>query len=258
VSDNSNESDPGTQQTLDGDELDEDEEQTVTLEDGAEKGNLDTISGENYFVVVSALQKAVRREHEMLTAWCTWELARSGHGEKLWERLKVISVEDIRSDSCAPLLVHRYHDLAKELNDELSEWGAVRCAISAGLALCRARKSHEADYTQGAFNKLSDRRREAYENDETPPEYPVEIPDVALDNHTWAGKSKGRGKEFFHVHSGRLTEESEIGEECHRLALEHRDDFELGDEKFEQAIYERVGPGDLDIHVPEGGEQREL
>lgn len=258
MSDNSDEQ---RQQTLDGGTVEEQGEESSTdavLEDGSEKGNLETLSGENYFVVISALQKGVRREAELLATWCAWELAPSGWGEKVWERLKVISVEDVRSDSQAPLLVAQYHELAQELADDPSDWAAMRCLMSAALALVRAPKSHEADYTQGAFRKISDRRREAFEAGEEPPAYPTEIPDVALDNHTWAGKNKGRDKEFFHVHSGRLTEETEIGEECHRLALEHRSDFQLADEEFEQAVYERVEPGDLTLHDTDGGGQTEL
>lgn len=244
-----NSTDEGKLEEATVDESESDDDDVIRNEKGEPLGDHETVSGENRWHVVSAFQKAVRRKNEMLSAWCAWELCRSGYGYQFWKRANVVAMEDTRAECMAPIVVWRCNMQAKHGSGDYSNWSSIRCATRAALALARAPGSHESDYTQGGFSKISDKRKNAFENGnpDDAPDYPVEIPEVAIDMHTQDGKRKGRSNKFFHLYSGRMAEESEIGFACHALALDHRDDFDLTEKQREQAL-SVVESGNMEIN----------
>ena len=53
-----------------------------------------TNRGHNFYEVLSALQKAIRRGNARLACYWTAELYETGFGPRVWNRLLVISAED--------------------------------------------------------------------------------------------------------------------------------------------------------------------
>ena len=142
-----------------------------------------TTSGYKYDESFSALQKMIRRGDEVEAMY--WAIELEGkYYQALWDRLEVISHEDIGITSMNTILFIR---TCKEQYLEFrgKESGSRRLMLSnAILALCRAPKTRVADH----FNISSYRRL---------PEERKEIPDVAKDIHTRSGEILGRGWDHF-------------------------------------------------------------
>ena len=142
-----------------------------------------TTSGYKYDESFSALQKMIRRGDEVEAMY--WAIELEGkYYQALWDRLEVISHEDIGITSINTILFIR---TCKEqyLEFKGKESGSRRLMLSnAILALCRAQKTRVADH----FNISSYRRL---------PEERKEIPDVAKDIHTRSGEILGRGWDHF-------------------------------------------------------------
>lgn len=142
-----------------------------------------TTSGYKYDESFSALQKMIRRGDEVEAMY--WAIELEGkYYQALWDRLEVISHEDIGITSINTILFIR---TCKEQYLEFrgKESGSRRLMLSnAILALCRAPKTRVADH----FNISSYRRL---------PEERKEIPDVAKDIHTRSGEILGRGWDHF-------------------------------------------------------------
>lgn len=140
-----------------------------------------TVGVYNYYEVVSALQKSIRRglEHEALF-WST-ELYLSDYANHAWQRMLVIASEDIGlSDSNVVVQIHTLHTLWKE-NHATSD--ARLFFIHAVLILVRSKKS-----------RIVDNANILYFEGERPN---IPIPDYALDVHTSSGRSMGRNQEHF-------------------------------------------------------------
>jgi len=137
--------------------------------------------------VISALQKEVRRgntENAMLLAY---EMATSSAEleNKLWQRLRVISVEDVGfGDPQAPILLHTLHQFRKDF--DYSDGEPLLFVTHAVRYLCAAEKDRGTDemiiWTKQVVEEQGRR--------------PV-IPDYALDMHTRQGKAMGRGMLHF-------------------------------------------------------------
>lgn len=213
---------------------------------GEEKESDETDGGFNRYAVASLLQKAVRRSDEEIAAWAAWELARSGFGWQLWERLNTFVVEDLRAGSVATV-VGRLADLADEWDHD-SHRGKL-CAVQAALATARARSTREASHAVNYFDAAAEERAAARERGEDP-EYGFPVADldpdgpyaVALDGHTGAGTRRDRGSRFFRVHGGRVGPEGEddlsAAWKRRRMAL---DDNEYTEAEREHAL-EPVDP----------------
>ena len=137
--------------------------------------------------VISALQKEIRRGHAENAAFLAYEmLVTSLEMEaKLWQRLQVISVEDIGFGQVnAPVLVNALEQMRR--NFEWPEGDRLLFALHAVRYLCACTKDRSSDEL---FNWV----RHAVE---VQGQRPV-IPDHALDMHTAAGKRMGRGKRHF-------------------------------------------------------------
>jgi replication-associated recombination protein RarA len=144
------------------------------------------ITARNYdiYELLSALQKDIRRCNEYQALHWAIELE-SFNPKMLWNRLRVITSEDIGiADPLATLLIDilekQYFDFADKKNDSKRLF-----LVHAVLYLTRAKKTRIVDdLLITAYG-----RRDAGEK--------IEIPDYALDKHTYRGKKMGRGNKFF-------------------------------------------------------------
>lgn len=145
--------------------------------------------------VISALQKEIRRGHTENAAFLAYEmLVTSAELEaKLWQRLLVISVEDIGFGQIdAPILIHALYQMHQ--NFPRPQGDRFLFALHAVRYLCRCTKDRSSDEL---FNWV----KHAVEADL---QRPV-IPDYAIDMHTAAGRHLGRGKRHF-FQEGALVE----------------------------------------------------
>jgi hypothetical protein len=181
---------------------------------GEEKGSDETNGGYSRYVVSSLLQKAVRRSDDEVAAWAAWELARSGFGWNLWDRLNLYVVEDLRAGQDVALHIARYEELAEEWG--MDTWRGRLCGIQGALAASRAQSSREASNADAYFGAVAEKRAEAFERGEKPShDFPVGDLDVGgefdavFDGHTGEGKRQGRGTEFFKTRGARVGPEGE-------------------------------------------------
>ncbi|MBV9600720.1 MAG: hypothetical protein JOZ87_28230 [Chloroflexi bacterium] len=145
-----------------------------------------TVNGHDALEVVSALQKTIRRgEIDNALHWAM-ELEDSGFGLWCWKRLRIICSEDVgpawpEGPAVIEALYRTYLDMRK-LKDGKPTGPHRLFTLHAVYLLASAPKSRVVDWA--GWVRL-------------PPEFRP-IPDVAKDQHTLAGKRKGRGlKHFF-------------------------------------------------------------
>ncbi|MFW5935267.1 MAG: hypothetical protein ACOCQL_05400 [Halolamina sp.] len=210
---------------------------------GEEKDPDETDGGFSRYVVSSLLQKAVRRSDEEVAAWAAWELARSGFGWNLWERLNLYVVEDLRAGQDVATQVARYEELATE-RWAADEWRGRLCAIHAALACARAQSSREAANADEYFGAVAEHRAEARERGE-PPSHDFPIGDLepegrfdaVFDGHTGEGSRRGRGTAFFKTHGARVGPEGEgdLSARWQRLAMV-LSSTEFDEEDIERAL----------------------
>jgi hypothetical protein len=230
----------GTDGTL---ETDRPPEATGEDDFGDEKDPNETDGGFSRYVVSSLLQKAVRRSDEEIAAWAAWELARSGFGWNLWERLNLYVVEDLRAGQDVATQVARYEELATERWDA-DEWRGRLCAVHAALACARAQSSREAANADEYFGAVAERRAEAHERgEESGHEFPVGDLDpegrfdAVFDGHTGEGSRRNRGTAFFKTHGARVGPEGEgeLSARWQRLAMV-LSSTEFDEEDIERAL----------------------
>jgi replication-associated recombination protein RarA len=117
------------------------------------KGNRDfpwpTVGGYDFYEVVSALQKSIRRGLEEDALFWGTELYLSDYADHAWNRLLIISSEDIGlAAPLASISVKNLHDLYSR--DKKS--GESRLYfVHAILTLVRAPKSRIADHATNVF-----------------------------------------------------------------------------------------------------------
>jgi replication-associated recombination protein RarA len=155
---------------------------------------LKTVNGYPADEVISALQKEIRRGNFESATFFGLELIESGNifENKFWERILVISVEDVADPNVIPIIsslrTHYY------LLESAKEGDRSMQAIKAIQVLCEAKKDRIIDEIKGY---LKVKRRE--EN------YRPEIPDYAIDMHTKRGKERGRDKLNFLQESSKVN-----------------------------------------------------
>lgn len=158
-----------------------------------------TRKGYNFYEVLSALQKEVRRGSEENALFWALELE-SFNAKVLWNRLRVIASEDIgiANNSMAILIdaLNRAYDAKQDLL-------FVGHAI---LALCRSVKNRIVD----DFVIVVKRSKK------------LEIPDYALDMHTSRGKLLGRGIEHFQKEGCKLANETMTIRNIYKKGAEKR------------------------------------
>lgn len=147
---------------------------------------------------VSAMQKCIRRglEREAMEFACELLHTSKAFNTMVCNRLEIISHEDI--DSIANPEVIPYVRAAAE---QARAWynpeklGKSRMPIGNAIRLmCRAAKSREGDHFQAAIGL-----RSLLEG------FAPKVPDWAHDQHTYEGRKKGRGIEYFRTESTKLV-----------------------------------------------------
>lgn len=154
-----------------------------------------TARGYDIYELLSALQKDIRRGNEYQALHWAIELE-SFNPKMLWNRLKIISSEDIGpANSMATILIHT---LAQQYYDALDKQSDSKrlFLVHSVLYLARSKKSRIVDdLLITAYGNIK-------YNDEK-----LEIPDYALDAHTVNGKKMGRGTKFFIEESSIVSNE---------------------------------------------------
>jgi replication-associated recombination protein RarA len=148
--------------------------------------------------VISALQKEIRRGNLESACFFGLELLESGleFETKFWERILVISVEDIDDDNKIPLirsLKENYFDLVNSKN-----WDKHMQAIQAIKILCEAKKGR---IISELYDVLQLRKKDGWK---------VKVPDYALDKHTKKGKEMGRSYNHFFVEAAKIINVNKV------------------------------------------------
>jgi len=137
--------------------------------------------------VISALQKEIRRGHTDNAALLAYEMLTTSEAleAKLWQRLLVISVEDIGYGQVdAPVLIHTLFQMHQHFPRPQGD--RYLFALHAVRYLCGCTKDRSSD-------ELLNWVKHTVETEERRPE----VPDYAIDMHTAAGRRQGRGKRHF-------------------------------------------------------------
>ncbi len=152
---------------------------------------LKTKNGYDVFVILSLLQKAIRRGDVKLAGFSALELI--DYHKMLLSRLRVICAED-----CYGVILTEVEKLL-----DLFEKTKKRIFISkAVILLCLARKSRDADNMQYWYDNLQTIDKQFFnalqkEIEEIEEDKKIEIPEYVYDCHTAIGKKKGRTKKEF-------------------------------------------------------------
>lgn len=147
--------------------------------------------------VISALQKEIRRGNTENAALLAHEMIITSPAleDYLWQRLKVISVEDIGfGEPLAPVMIQSLFEMTSACDRAVGERKLY--AIHAVRYLCRCKKDRSSDEMINWINHASKLGRLL----------PV-IPDYALDMHTAEGQKKGRGRRHFFEEASRTNPE---------------------------------------------------
>jgi len=164
-----------------------------------------TISDLPADLVISALQKEIRRNNVDNAMFLAFEMLKTSSDleEYLWQRLRVISVEDIGfGDVLAPVVVSSLDSMRKSVSGE----GDRRLfAIHAVRYLCSRTKDRSSDEALNWVMYL----REAGEGI-------PEIPDYAVDKHTLKGQELGRNTDDFYAEGANVAPELEDRDTSYR------------------------------------------
>jgi replication-associated recombination protein RarA len=172
-------------------------------------GDLHTPGGYRNDEVTSALQKAIRRGEEADALFWATELELAGYGEYVWNRLRIISVEDVgvgepeAVTQVAALYGFWTERVKKEKATKKNEGREIPpesrlYLILAVQVLSRAQKHRAVDTAYMTY----------YEGDRAA--IAREVPDYALDGHTARGRKLGRGARFFLEVSSQLENAAEL------------------------------------------------
>ena len=137
--------------------------------------------------VISALQKEIRRGNTENAVLLAYEMIITSPAleDYLWQRLMVISVEDIGfGDPLAAVVINSLHQMLSTFDRSLGERKLF--AVHAVRYLCACQKDRSSDEMINWVLMASERGQI----------FP-EIPDYALDKHTAAGQALGRGDTHF-------------------------------------------------------------
>ncbi len=161
-----------------------------------------TPCGQPADVVISALQKFIRRG-------CTEDAVRAAYelyltGEELtaylWDRLRVISVEDIgMGQPMAPILVETLWNTSCQLTREHPDYPLL--FVHAVRYLCSCPKERSSSL----LTSVTKRRIRDGES--------FAIPDYVYDRHTIEGQNRGRGIDHFLETAAVVYPHAELGEE---------------------------------------------
>jgi replication-associated recombination protein RarA len=157
-----------------------------------------TLNGFQADHVISALQKEIRRGNTENAALLAYEMILTSPAleDYLWQRLKVISVEDIGfGEPLAPILIQSLFEMTNACDRAVGERKLY--AIHAVRYLCMCKKDRSSDEMINWINHSSGMGKVL----------PV-IPEYALDMHTAEGQKKGRGRRHFFEEASRVIPEA--------------------------------------------------
>jgi replication-associated recombination protein RarA len=146
-----------------------------------------TINGLAADQVISALQKEIRRGNTENAVLLAYEMQTTSPAmeDYLWQRLMVISVEDIGfGNPFAPVVINSLYQMLATFDRNMGERKLF--ATHAVRYLCECQKDRSSDEMINWVLLASAR-------DEVSPQ----IPDYALDKHTAEGRKLGRGDRHF-------------------------------------------------------------
>lgn len=159
-------------------------------------------------LVISALQKCIRRGEEELAVRFAYELYVTSpfHEEKMWNRLLVISVEDIGfGNPQAPGIVKSLYDIHKEF--DYGDGDRSLFFVQAIRYLCQCDKERSSDHIKNIVMMEN-------EAGQVP-----EIPDWTKDMHTMEGRAKGRDIMYFLHEASKVVPEMEDVDDSYRQEL---------------------------------------
>ena len=170
--------------------------------------NLITRKGYDFGEVSSAFQKCIRRGLENDALYWAAELDKSGFGEYVWKRIRIITSEDI--GIAAPYLPSTIRALYENWSDLRKQKDAQRnperlFLIHAVILLVRSKKSRMVDSAYLTFYNMDEKRP---------------MPDFALDKFTKRGRMKSRGWDHFFAEATLLGNPSDIPDPYLTLAME--------------------------------------
>lgn len=199
-----------------------------------------TIGGYNFFECASALQKFIRRgmEHEAMyiatELYMTGKLGQINCEEYVWYRLIVMASEDIGlAEPNIAANIWALYQMWEKLKAKGNKHKPERLQFThAVMLLCRSYKSRMVDMKLCYYWDMRHMMRK------------VEIPDWAYDQHTWQGRAKGRGVEYFYEESAKINpvQESRVPDE--KVFKEFITKFEIQLEKDNKVKkeYDDLGP----------------
>ena len=154
-----------------------------------------TKRGYNFYEVLSAFQKAIRRGDGKLAGYWALELYDSGFESHVWNRMRIIACEDVADPISKEIeALKQSHDFVNKGKGKDEHRPGRLMVAKATLLLAAAKKCRDADHliclvyednTIPAETLLAD--LEAAKDDAR-----KEIPDYALDKHTVRGRKMGR------------------------------------------------------------------
>jgi replication-associated recombination protein RarA len=159
--------------------------------------------------VTSALQKEIRRGHIENAAFLAYEMLTTSEEleAKLWQRLQVISVEDIGYGQVdAPILIQALYQMHH--NFPRLQGDRFLFALHAVRYLCHCTKDRSSDEMLNWVKHTI----------ETEGGRPV-VPDYAIDMHTTVGRQLGRGKRHFLEEGAVVSPELADREQIYRQRL---------------------------------------
>ena len=166
-----------------------------------------TASGQPADVVISALQKFIRRGETEQAARAAYELYLAGEEmtEYLWQRLKIIIG---LGQPVAPVVVEALWSISRRFPRDTSDYALL--FIHAVRYLCACRKERGSSLLS-SVTKRRIRDGEAFD-----------LPDYVYDRHTIEGQRLGRGIEHFLTESAKVAPEADLGpdEALWRQAME--------------------------------------
>jgi len=166
-----------------------------------------TKNGYHLDEVISALQKDIRRGNEYEAVYWAVELE-SFNPKAMWNRLKVIASEDVGvAEPHAPLIVSALESMYLYSKEKKKEEYRM-FFVNAVSILARAPKCRVVDNLMiTLFGDIKQGKR-------------LEMPDYAIDKHTFRGRKLGRGVKHFVEEGSKINNEG-IDDPYKKRAEEH-------------------------------------
>lgn len=171
--------------------------------------NVKTISGLDADLVISALQKEIRRGNEENAVLMAYEMFSTSLPleDFMWMRLHVISVEDIGfANPEAPMMITALDQTRKSLLP--GSWDSHIIAVHAVRYLCKSMKDRSSDEMLNWVDKN-------YKKGLVRPE----IPSYACDKHTKKGQEMGKNDHDFYYEGSMVNPEWKDRDNSYREKL---------------------------------------